>query len=248
MVTAIAGLGTPESEWQLWPGLHRLPPLDLAGCERVVLLAPHPDDEILGVGGLLRLLSARGAAITLVAVTDGEASHPLSPTVTPKRLAALRRAESLAALGILGLEHVTVHRLGIGDGGVAAAERAVEAAIVDIVGKASGTWCLSTWDGDGHPDHEAVGRAARAASRRCDVRLLSYPIWTWHWALPGDPRVPWPQARSIVLDDETLVAKRAAIDCFVTQIRALSPDPEDAPVLTGPMLNRLCRPMEVVFI
>ena len=42
-----------------------------------------------------------------------------------------------------------------------AAEPALTAALLAAAGP--GTWCMSTWDGDGHPDHEAVGRAVRAA-------------------------------------------------------------------------------------
>jgi LmbE family N-acetylglucosaminyl deacetylase len=248
VVTTIAGVGTPETDWQSWPGLHRFPPLDLSGCDRVVLLAPHPDDEILGVGGLLRRLSLRGAAVEVIAVTDGDASHPASSTVTPGRLAALRRAESASALRALGLVDATVHRLGIGDGAVAAAEPAIEAVVAQLLADVStSTWCLSTWDGDGHPDHEAVGRVARSVSQRCGVRLLTFPIWTWHWALPADPRVPWSRARSIALDGETHAAKLAAIGCFASQIRPLSQEPEDAPVLTPAMLDRLCRRTEVVF-
>ncbi|MBA2389423.1 MAG: PIG-L family deacetylase [Geodermatophilaceae bacterium] len=248
MVTAIAGKGTPEADWQSWPGLHRFPALDLAPCVRVVLLAPHPDDEILGVGGLLRQLSARGAAVEVVAVTDGEASHPSSRSVTPHRLAELRRDESLAALGVLGIEQTAVHRLGISDGGVAAAEPALTAAVTDLLaGASAGTWCLSTWDGDGHPDHEAVGRVAGRVCQRFGVRLLTFPIWTWHWARPEDPRVPWSTARAIALDADTHAAKLAAVDCFATQIRPLSPAPEDAPVLAATMLDRLCRRTEVVF-
>lgn len=75
-----------------------------------------------------------------------------------------------------------------------------------------------------------------------------YPIWTWHWALPDDPRVPWAWARSIDLDGETHAAKLAAVDCFATQIRPLSADPRDAPILTAAMLDRLSRPVEVVFV
>ncbi len=247
-MTAIAGAGTPEADWQAWPGLHSLPPLDLSGCERVVLLAPHPDDEILGVGGLLRQLAHRGATVEVVAVTDGEASHPASRSITPGTLAARRRLESDAALKTLGLETVRVHRLGLPDGGLVALEAALAAAVDDVFKEAApGTWCLSTWDSDGHPDHEAVGRAAQGVCQRYGVRLLMYPIWTWHWARPDDPRVPWSRARSITLDEATHAAKLAAIDCFTTQIRPLSPAPQDAPVLTPGMLDRLRRRAEVVW-
>lgn len=48
---------------------------------------PHPDDEVLGFGGALALLAGQGARLRIVADTDGEASHPHSPTLSPARRA-----------------------------------------------------------------------------------------------------------------------------------------------------------------
>nr|MDT0666678.1 PIG-L family deacetylase [Micromonospora sp. DSM 115978] len=82
-------------------------------------MAPHPDDETLGVGGLMVLLRRAGVPVTVVAVTDGDASHPHSPTLRPADLVRLRDAERKAAFAELGLADVPVHRLGLPDGGVA---------------------------------------------------------------------------------------------------------------------------------
>ena len=95
----LAGDGTPEHAWQSWPELAGWPKLRMPSPPAtVVVVAPHPDDEVLGVGGLLRLLARAGTAIHIVAVTDGEASHPKSPTLTPRALAARRVAETEQAL------------------------------------------------------------------------------------------------------------------------------------------------------
>lgn len=248
MVTAILGPGTLEATWQEWPGLHRLPALDLAGCDRVVLVAPHPDDEVLGCGGLLRRLAHDGVPVEVVAVTDGEASHPHSPTVAPAALATLRAAESTRALDRLGLGVAGRHRIGAPDGGVAGVEQRLTAALTDVLGSGTpATWCLATWAGDGHPDHEAVGRAAASACRRTGARLVEYPIWMWHWAVPDDARVPWSRARSVSLRPREHEAKLAAVECFDTQVRELSDQPGDE-VLLGPgLLARLTRTFEVVF-
>lgn len=245
MSTVIAGEGTPEASWTAWPALSGLPGLNLTGCRRLVLVAPHPDDEVLGVGGLVRMLADRGARVELVAVTDGDASHPQSPTLSPDKLAAHRREESAAALAALGLDAV-VTRLGFADGRVAESERELTAALGGVLrGADYSTWCLSTWDGDGHPDHESVGRAAREACG--GARLLQYPVWTWHWAEPADARVPWHRAHRVPLGPAVTEAKRAAVGCFHTQIRPLSPDPADAAILGPAMLARLTRDFEVVF-
>lgn len=247
-MTTIVGDGTPEATWQAWPALHRFPPLALADCDRVVLVAPHPDDEVLGAGGLLRLLAGRGVPIDVVAVTDGDASHPGSPTVTPVELASRRRDESTRALARLGIDALRVHRLGLGDGRVAACESALVDQLARVLGDADdAVWCLSTWDGDGHPDHEATGRAAAAACAATGARLVSFPIWTWHWAQPDDPRVPWARARSVALDPATHAAKLAAVGCFDSQLHALSDHPGDAAILVPAFVARLTRRSEVVF-
>lgn len=248
MVTPpITGRGTTEAHWQTWPDLRPRAGLDLDGCVRVVLVAPHPDDEILGVGGLLRLLAGRGVAVEIVAVTDGDASHPGSPTLTPADLVQARRDETTEALRRLGVE-ATVHRLGHDDGRVGEGESRLRAYLTALLGPSGpATWCLATWEHDGHPDHEAVGRAARAACAATGARLLSYPIWTWHWASPADSRVPWARARTVDLDPVTHDAKLAAIDAFGTQIAPLSGHPADVAVLPPHVLARLTRPFEVVF-
>ncbi|MEV6631657.1 PIG-L family deacetylase [Actinoplanes sp. NPDC051470] len=234
----VVATGTDESEWASWPAMKGWPafPLDPPGPPLVV--APHPDDEILGVAGLMAML---GEA-EVVAVTDGEASHPGSTVHTRAELAAIRRAETDEALARLQVDG-PVHRLGQADGGID--EDAVVAALVPLL--TPGRWCLATWREDGHPDHERVGRAAARACAATGARLLEYPIWTWHWARPDDPDVPWHRARVIDLTPAAIAAKSAAIAAFPSQIAPLGPDPADAAILPPHVLARFARPFEVVF-
>ncbi|CAM5482517.1 1D-myo-inositol 2-acetamido-2-deoxy-alpha-D-glucopyranoside deacetylase [Streptomyces californicus] len=94
--------GTPEAAWQAWPGWQDLPEAALDSVGRVVVVAAHPDDEVLGFGGALALLAASGTEVTVVAVTDGEGSHPDSDLVTAPELVRLGTAETRAALAELG--------------------------------------------------------------------------------------------------------------------------------------------------
>ncbi len=251
MVTAIEGSGTGEDIWRGWSAPAAWPVLDPAAVPDLVVVAPHPDDEVLGVGGLLVLLENRPGSraedrverrVEIVAVTDGEASHPGSTALAPADLAPLRRRETAAALAALGSTATVLH-LGQPDGQVD--EVALTDVLVDRL--APGSWCLATWRGDGHPDHEAVGRAAAAACAAVGARLLEYPVWTWHWALPDDPQVPWDRALRIDLPEGVAAAKRAAAAEFGSQVRPLGPDPADRAVLPPHVLARLLRGHEVVF-
>ncbi|AGZ42679.1 PIG-L deacetylase family protein [Actinoplanes friuliensis] len=239
MVTAIEGTGTDDTRWRTWPAVTGWPALTLDPPSPPLVVAPHPDDEVLGVGGLLALLP--GAEV--VAVTDGEASHPGSTVHTQAELAALRRAETAEALHRLGLPRTAVRHLGQPDGGID--EQALTAILSELL--TPDRWCLATWRGDGHPDHEAVGRAAAAACAATGARLIEYPIWTWHWAEPDDERVPWNRARRVDLPPDVLEAKQEAILAFPSQIWDLGPDPADAAILPPHVLARFRRPFEVVF-
>ncbi|MST31813.1 hypothetical protein GHK86_03595, partial [Acidimicrobiaceae bacterium USS-CC1] len=64
--------GTSEAAWAGSDRLRELAALDLPEVARVLVVAPHPDDEVLGAGGLLQVLRGRGVAIEVCAVTDGE--------------------------------------------------------------------------------------------------------------------------------------------------------------------------------
>ena len=121
----IEGAGTPDAAWQAWPGLATLPLVTarelVPGGARAVIVAPHPDDEILACGGLLQLLAQQGSEVLLVAVTDGGASHPGSALWPKERLCRVRPEESRQAASTLGVAPSWL-RLRLPDGGLAAHE------------------------------------------------------------------------------------------------------------------------------
>lgn len=237
-----AGRGTPAATWARWR--RPFPELDLTGWDDVLVVAPHPDDEVLGVGALMARLVARGSRVTVLAVTDGEASSPGSPTLAPRALAARRVAESESACASLGVPAPS--RCQLPDGGVGAHEAELSHLLSSRL--RAGTVALATWSGDGHPDHEAAGRAAAAACARTGARLVQYPVWTWHWSTPGDPAVPWQDAAVLTLDEREVAAKRAAVGHFVSQIHPLSPAPADVAVLPPFVVDRLVTGREMVLL
>ena len=188
----IHGAGQCESAWRASPWLATLDERPatqlLQGRRRLVLLSPHPDDETLACGGLLRAASQAGLEILLLAVTDGEACYPGDAAWTPDRLREVRPREVAQALDVLGVR-AQVQRLGIPDGGVEARSAALKATLRTLL--QPGDLVLAPWEQDGHPDHDAVGRAALAAAAQPGMRLLRYPVWAWHWLLPHTTRPPF---------------------------------------------------------
>ena len=247
MPRRIEGRGTPESQWRGWLARQPLPVVPvhdlLRGCRRAVIVAPHPDDEVLGAAGLMRQCADTAVPCTVVAVTDGDASHPGSSLWPQGRLADARAQESAQALALLA-PNAQVARLGLPDGHVADHASQLTAALRHMLQPGDALFC--TWRGDGHPDHEATGHACAAAARQMECRLFELPIWTWHWAAPDDSRVPWRRAVAVPLAPGHLALKRQALACFRSQ---LLPDPstgKDA-ILPAWATQRLLRSFEVVF-
>lgn len=110
------------------PTVGGVPLLALPATARVLLFSPHPDDETLAAGGLIRHLAARHVPVRVVFVTSGdgypdavrEGLHTPKPTDSDYvAFGELRQREALAAAGHLGLARSDVQFLGFPDGGLA---------------------------------------------------------------------------------------------------------------------------------
>ncbi|MCW2735544.1 bifunctional PIG-L family deacetylase/class I SAM-dependent methyltransferase [Nocardioides sp.] len=227
--------GTPAAAWTDTLARRTLAPLQLpASRSRLVVVGAHPDDETLGAGGLIRSAALAGWRVEVVTATAGEGSHPHSPSHTPQQLADVRRAELRAAITGLAPE-ATVTCLDLPDGDVASHATELVAALVAAIGTDGADVLLcAPWRRDGHPDHEAVGRAAAVAAARTDARLLEYPVWLWHWGTEDD--LPWDRATRLPLDAADLAAKRAAVAAHASQVGPLSDAAGDEVLLDDDLL------------
>lgn len=243
--------GTPLSEWQNSTSLRGAPPVSLDELvppgSRLIVLAPHPDDEVLACGGLLAAMASRQDQVQLISVTDGEGSHPGSARWPQAILIAERRKESERALGRLGIDvtRLAWQRLAISDGHVAERADSLIALLAEDLGPTD--VILSTWRHDGHCDHEAVGHCAAQAAASTGATLLEMPVWAWHWAEPNDPRIPWDRARKLLLSEDQMQRKRQAAEAHLSQLQ-VDPSTGALPVLDAEALERLLQPFELVFI
>ena len=229
-------LGTSAHAWAGSRLAGSVPPLRLTDTRRAVVVAPHPDDEILGAGGLLQELDRRGVEVLVVAVTDGEASHPRSELAKKVDLRRIRAKESIVALGRLGISRPRVVRLRIPDGGVTRSIERLEAELTRLLHP--GDLCLAPWVSDGHPDHDASGVSVRNVSSSVGNRVLHYLVWALHWADPEGHDLPWHECRRQELSVCQRAKKHRATLSFRSQIRPLGRSSAEAPVLPLEVLRR----------
>ncbi len=145
---------------------------------RVLVFAPHPDDEVAGPGGVLAMHRAQGDAVRVVVATDGTSGDP-DRRFEPATYVAMRHAESRAGLREVGVDDVQFW--GFPDGHVLSevdVENAAVLAVAAIVQFRPHVVYLP-WEHEGHADHRALHVVVtRALDRATFAGLaLGYEIW-----------------------------------------------------------------------
>jgi len=177
-----------------------------------MVLAPHPDDEVLGCGGLLALAADAGLPALVATLTDGSASHA-SSLWPPRRLAEQREREVHDGLALLGATDVMVVPLGLPDGGLG--QPTVRASLLPTLGQLARRHkahsLLVTDAGDDHPDHKEAFRLASALLAQGIVqRVFSFPV---SQRLDGQDVSRFRRLRTSQLANR----KRAAIEAHLSQ-------------------------------
>lgn len=200
-----------------------------------VVVVPHPDDESLSTGGLIAHQRRHGVAVTVVAVTDGEAAYP---DRDPEQMGAIRRIEQNVALGVLGVAREDIVRLSLPDGAVADHVEELTDALRDLV-PAQGL-VAAPWTHDVHPDHEACGRAALAAVAGTDVTSIFGLFWAWHHQRVGCFESEG-GLLSLPLDTRLASLRERALQCHRSQLVQL----DDRPILERRELEPTRWPFEL---
>lgn len=230
--------------------LRNLPVVDLqslVGEQPVLVLAPHPDDESLGCGGLIAQCQAQGRDVHVVVLTDGSGSHPRSQEFPAARLAALRMAEARAAIRTLGLPEDRITFLGLCDGQMPVKGKLFHDVVARIIeqGRAcrAGTIC-TTWLYDPHHDHYVTFHIGREVAQEIGARLLCYPVWGW--TIPANAWLPAMPVSGSRLDiAHHLKMKHQAIACHLSQITDLIQDDPTGFRLSPEVLSIFDWPFEV---
>jgi LmbE family N-acetylglucosaminyl deacetylase len=195
-------------------------PLERLPGQRLLVIAPHADDEAIGCGGSLRQAASAGAEVHVAVLTDGRGgSRALRALArgTPERdaaeaaLVASREEEARAAAAILGVREP--HFLRARDGELDPRDARLRADFAALLRRLRPDALLLPFPSDAHPDHRhasgcvlaACADAGSAASMAC----VGYEVWT-------------PLAANAVVDvGAAIEAKRAAIACYRSQLADL---------------------------
>ena len=227
-----------------------------ASLGSTVVIAPHPDDEALGCGGLLALLHRAGQPTAAVLVSDGSMSHPNSEIFSPEARCAVREAEFRHALTILGAAAAEPLLLRLPDsrvpdsadtpGFATAAEQ-----LREFLTRQRAATILVPWRRDPHSDHRATAALVQAALAGLpqQPRRLEYVVWAWERAAPDDLPTPADAVHGFRLNIESVVAlKQRAIAAHRSQVApGVFTDDANGFLLSAGMLAHFAAPYEVYF-
>lgn len=151
---------------------------------RTMVIAPQPDAESLGCGGLLALLRKHHQHCSVVFLGDGSASHPNSASFPPPALVKLRKYEALMALTALGVDKNLAKFMGLIDGQLPGSGDAefIETAylLAEYLKQFYPDTLIVPWRRDPNGDCRAAYELAGEALTHLDYhpRLLEYPVWS----------------------------------------------------------------------
>ncbi|HAV03224.1 MAG TPA: PIG-L family deacetylase [Chryseobacterium sp.] len=215
-----------------------------------LIVAPHADDESLGCGGLIALLSKYRQPVHLLLVSDGTLSHPNSKEYPAEKLRDLREYEFKKAAAILGVTGDQLIFTRYKDRSVPHEDSPGFQKAVDnidgILSQLRPASIFVPWRRDPHPDHRATWQIFNKANRG-GARLYEYPIWLQQ--LGDEPDLPTNEEVDVLKIDisPVLEIKQKAIAAHQSQLTDLISDDPAGFRLSPDMLDQFNVPYEMFF-
>lgn len=187
----------------------------------ILVVAPHPDDAELGMGGAILKFRAEGLAVGVLDLTNGEPTPSGSPEI--------RARETAAATEVLGLDWR--ENLGLPNRSLEPTLSA-RAQLAGVFRQTRPRWLFAPYWIDAHPDHLAATELVEAARFWAKLTKTN---------MPGEPHYPErilyyycshlrqiPQPAFVLDISPYWEQKRAAIECYRSQFLA-RPTPDGIP-------------------
>lgn len=143
---------------------------------KVLVIAPHPDDESIGCGGTVALHTQRGDTVSVLFLTSGELGLKQFPR---DKAWKTRETEARAACKVLGVDQFQFLRLPDWTLGDDIASVAIK--VAPLLKQIAPELIYVPHPNEWHPDHKAslpVLRAALQSSRITEATLRGYEVWT----------------------------------------------------------------------
>ncbi|MDH8700993.1 LmbE family N-acetylglucosaminyl deacetylase [Dysgonomonadaceae bacterium PH5-43] len=188
----------------------------LGDFKSILILAPHPDDEVFGCAGLIQYYQKRGCKVHIAILTDGDAAYPES-LISKKELAQQRLSLTHKAAKILSVNVDNITYLHWKDGEID--KFADYEGLMQIVNDIRPEAMFSTHSFEGWSDHIATAQLADRIVRdfmEFNIRNFKYCVWLWY-SMPYSQilKLNWKNSKLFKLTKEEYNTKLAAINEYI---------------------------------
>ena len=177
---------------------------------KVLILAPHPDDEIFGCGGLIARLTGENKHVEIAIVTGGGASHGWCCDVAASDVIAARRELTLKSAKELGLSSEYIHFLDFEDGHIGKRPESEVLKLRSLIATIKPDTVFVPHRGEGWPDHLAVRELGLDLIPE-STAIFEYCVWMWYYR---QKHLDWSKASKLKMTQKEHSKKLSAITAY----------------------------------
>lgn len=175
----------------------------------VVILAPHPDDEVFGCGGLIARLIAECHAPHVIVLTGGGGSHRGCCATSASDIISARRELTHKAMLALGLSESNIHELDFTDGHISEGNAAEKKKLESLISEINPDVILVPHHGEGWPDHLAARQLGIDLAGGAEI--YEYCVWMWYYR---QKNLDWKNAYVLKMTEAEHKKKLEAIETY----------------------------------
>lgn len=138
----------------------------------LLVVSPHPDDDVIGCGGLIQQAVAQGEFVHSVHLTSGELG---APGTDPAVVLEWRERDARAAGALLGISRIEFFEE---PDGALADSGALNARLREFIAFHRPRTILVPHEAEAHPDHRAANEIVRRLLPMTGIDVLTYEVWT----------------------------------------------------------------------
>lgn len=183
---------------------------------KILILAPHPDDEVFGCSGLIKQQIFVGKKIYIIFMTKGESSHKGCCNIEQNELISKRAKLTDNALKLLNVSKDNIYRLSYPDGALCY-ESAETEKLKDLIISIKPDAIFVPHSGEGWNDHIKTQNIAGELIKDKNIELYAYCVWFWYYNVWN---IDWKKAFVIKMNKEQHKLKNQAIDEYIKPLAA----------------------------
>lgn len=178
---------------------------------KLLILAPHPDDEVFGCSGLIQQQIISGREVYIIFMTRGEASHGNCCDIDKEVLKSERAKLTDNALSLLGVKQYNIFRLSYPDGSLIYCSEESKK-LKSLINQINPDAIFVPHSGEGWNDHIETQNIAMELIKDKNIELYAYCVWFWYYNVW---KIDWKNAFTLKMTSEQKKLKNKAIDIYI---------------------------------